>query len=1277
MEEKEAPKLTVSQQRAVEDREGSVLVAAAAGSGKTKVLVERLLQRVEGTNGHPPVDIDRFLVITFTKAAAAELRGRIAQELNRRLAKDLNNHHLRRQLTLVYQTQISTIHAFCAKVIKENGHLLDINPSFRLCEESEAQIMLEQVLEQVLEEEYAKGDPTFYQLVDSLSLGRDDGELQEIILDIFRKIQSHPHPQQWLEGQKTMWDLGTCTKVEETIWGCEVLNNAKLGAEYALTQIQRAMELCRGDLVLQTNYLPSLSTTQASIEKFIQAAQVGWDQAKEALPILFPSPGTKRKVKSEDGVEFTLLDPDMKDLVSNIRKLAKEKLEKLSLGGTSLENLQDLQATTPLIHTLVELVSAFSLAFTQEKRQKNLLDFGDLEHIAVELLVKQDGSPTSMAEVWSDRLTEVMVDEYQDTNQVQNAIFNAVSHQGRNLFVVGDVKQSIYQFRLADPSIFLEKFHRFSENDPPKPGVGRVVMLSENFRSRPEVLEGCNDLFTQLMTPEFGGIDYTKESLVPGAAFVPERVPHSFSTELWVLDTSECVVNDIPVKNHLIEARWVANHIRKLVDSGFEISENQTLRPVEYKDIMVLIRSPGKTVAEYILALEGKGIPWVTQGGNDMFQTTEVNVALSVLAIVDNPRQDIPLLASLRSPVFGFTSNELALMRGNEGGDVYELLVSTSHGAGGQPALTEKCKKFLALLEGLRFGVGDKTPRQLVWQVFEQTNMLGIFGATSGGEARQNNLLELYALLGRLEDSGYATLFACLHHLDQLAKGDNLPQPNLPQREELGVNIMTIHRSKGLEKPVVIVAGLARSFNTQDSKRPVVFHQDFGLGPKRLHPTMLMQYPTIARTCIQERMVQEMMEEELRLLYVAMTRAREKLILSVALSNGLDEVDRLKKYLSVPLQPMALRYQQSVGKWVLLYAMGRGDGKIPLNVGDVTGESFPNRSRWDIQVVNCRSLAESPTAVLTDAESILMAKIEAEEAKAAEEGTLSPEEEASLLGSAPGLPEEDGSATDSPTEEGFTQEELDQVEVHRKQFLWEYDHAQEVEAPSKFTATQSKGKVLHLDEEGGLQVVEGERSQGFDPEPPPKNPFIYREKPRAPVFYQEEKGMTGAQRGTAMHLVMQYMDIATLEDGSVERVKARLEGLVASGHLSLRQCEAVSAEQISYFLTSPLGEKARRASVCQQEFKFSLLVEGHKLGVDTQEELLLQGVVDCWFQDEEGITIIDFKSDAVSPGKLGEKTKEHGNQMAVYAMALQRILGAPVAHKVLWFFDQDCAMECE
>ena len=494
----------------------------------------------------------------------------------------------------------------------------------------------------------------------------------------------------------------------------------------------------------------------------------------------------------------------------------------------------------------MDLVGTFQGAYQAEKARRGLLDFSDLEHFAVRLLTDPEtGEPTPLARSWSARYAEVMVDEYQDTNQVQNAIFSAVSDGGRKLFQVGDVKQSIYRFRLADPTIFLGKYRSFPDGDEAAEGEPRRRVLSRNFRSRRQVLEGCNDLFRNIMSTEFGELDYTDDQ-----ALVPEgRFPESEHKELELdlLDLSflgDQEEGEREDKNRL-EARWAARRIRALLDQPLMVKEGDGERPLRPSDVMILLRSPGVVMHHYLRELSQAGVPWRADSGGDFFETTEVNVALALLQIVDNPRQDVPLIAALRSPLYGFDGDKLALLRaGSKSGDFYSAVVRAAQEGDGE------CRDFLEELEELRFGAGDMTCRQLIWHIYEKTNLLGLFGAMPGGQERQDNLLSLYALAGELEDSGCRSLFQFLLRLERIRAAGGKFSAASSAREGEGVSILSIHRSKGLECPVVLVCGLSRRFNRDDLMRPVLFHAQLGVGPKGLDRERMVEYPTLARRAV-------------------------------------------------------------------------------------------------------------------------------------------------------------------------------------------------------------------------------------------------------------------------------------------------------------------------------------------------------------------------------------------------------------------------------------------
>ena len=1185
--------LTEEQRRVVENRGGELLVSAAAGSGKTRVLVERLLQRVteEGLN------IDDFLVITYTRAAAAELRERVAQELTQRLAEQPGDRHLRRQTTLVYRAQISTIHSFCANLLRESGHMLGLDGDFRLCDEGEGKVIRTRVLEELLERKYTGLDPEseFAALVDTLAAGRDDRNLEEIVLDVFLRVQSHPDPERWLMEQKELWLLSDVKDAGETQWGKLLLEEACRQVEYSRQQLVTALDLCEADEILSANYAPSISASIHDCERFLEESRKGWDHAAACLPIAFPTAGRKR------GAADTWEARQMKDLRSRVQKDLK-KVEQ-ALEGSSQQLIDDMKLAAPAVRGLMDLVIEFQQAYQQEKEKKDILDFSDLEHFAVRLLTGEGSEESSeLARFWSSRFAEVMVDEYQDTNQVQNVIFTAISDNGKKLFQVGDVKQSIYRFRLADPTIFLGKYLRFPTWSEAEEGEPRSVVLSRNFRSRAQVLEGCNDLFRAVMSEEFGELDYTEDqALYPGASYPPCDRP----VELALLDLSGYEGEEAGKPNkHLQEARWTASRIRSLLEEEFLVGPEGAQRLLEPSDVMILLRSPGTVLHHYIRALNEQGIGWSAEGSEDIFQTTEVNVALSLLRVVDNPRQDVPLISVLRSPVYGFSADRLSQLRGEAEGDFYLTLEQAAQNG------ADDCRAFLEELSQLRFGAGDKSCRQLIWHIYEQTNLLGLFGAMDGGETRQNNLLALYNIAGQLEGTGCTSLFQFLLRLDRLRELGS-PLSGMGAGNGDGVSIMSIHRSKGLEKPVVFVCGLAKKFNREDMNRPVLFHPNMGVGPRGLDRERMVEYPTLARKAVQRKLEREMMAEELRLLYVAMTRAREKLILTMTLTDGVKVLERLKEDFSVPLNPMALEKQQSVGNWVLLHVLGRPECRGLRAIADLPDmEQGGLGSPWKVSVIDAAELTQPQ--------------------------------------------EHYGRFADR---ECMVQGDMTSV---REQLRWEYPNRAAADIPSKLTATQIKGRTADREiweEAAGTQKKEEPLSI------------------RRPQFIQQEKGLTPAERGTALHLAMQYLPLT--DSDTPEKVAGHLERLAAGGYLTPLQAQAADPQTLSAFFSSELGREMARAVECRREFKFSVLLPACEYydGAGKGEAVLMQGIIDAWFEKNGELTLVDFKSDRVSLASQKNRAEEYREQLQAYSRALEEMTGKPVCRKVLWFFATNSPVE--
>ncbi len=1002
--------LTPEQSAVVENRGGELLVSAAAGSGKTRVLVERLLKRVneEGCN------LDDFLVITYTKAAAAELRVKILDAVKEQLAADPTNAHLRRQTNLIYQAQISTIHSFCTTLLRESGHLLDIDPDFRVADETEVALLRLSVLDRVLEERYAHiQENGFGTLVDTFSAGRNDSRLRDIVLDIHGRVQSHPNPERWLREQEAAFDLRGVKDIGRTRWGELLLRDSAELADYWLRRLSATLDWMEEDPVTQKNFGDSIRTTMDALDNFITATGHDWDSAAALADIDFPRVGTARK-----GV-----NPIIRDKVKAVREKCKKEVSVLKerFASTSAELLAEMEETRLAVSQLFRLELDFMDAFQAEKRRRKLLDFSDLEHFVVQVLVEPDGRPSPLAEEWQRRYVEVMVDEYQDTNEVQNAIFDAITGGGRNLFQVGDVKQSIYRFRLADPRIFLRKYRSFPPAGGAKEGQPRRLVLTRNFRSRASVLNAVNFVFEQIMTEQFGDVDYGEEQrLVPS---LPYPAYDGDRTELDVLDMADLEQDEHEAKEpkELLEARFVARRIRRLLDEPYLVTEGDELRPVRPEDIAVLHRSLNQVMPYLTLALDEENIPWQSSGEEDIFATTEVTVALSYLEVVNNPHEDVPLISVLRSPVYGFTANELATLRAEQRqGDFFTCVQA------GEARGDAHCIQFLEDLRGLRAAMPDLNCGELLWQIYDRIGLYGVFGAMSGGQRRQENLLAFYDYARSFESGGHRGVFPFVTRVRQLLRSGEKRPAGL-KRPATGVQLMTIHHSKGLEYPVVLLTGLAKRINLSDQTKPMLFHPTLGIGPKALDGKRRVEYPTIARNAVKLQLERENKSEELRLLYVAMTRAREKLILVMTFDNAEKELAALMPDAGPHPDPRALLRLDSMGKWLLLPVLARHDARELCYAAEPDSHLLAE-DKWDIRLVSLAKELERPAPTA--------------------------QEEAAAAETPPALPEH-----------------------FLENLQWRYPWEALANLPSKATATQLKGRML--DEKAAEETARPPRPMEF------------------------------------------------------------------------------------------------------------------------------------------------------------------------------------------------------
>ncbi|MGM9661571.1 MAG: helicase-exonuclease AddAB subunit AddA [Oscillospiraceae bacterium] len=1176
--------LSPEQREAVENRGGTLLVSAAAGSGKTRVLVERLFRYITVER----CDVDDFLIITFTRAAAAELRGRIVEELNRRLAVTPEDGHLRRQLLRVYRAEIKTIDAFCSSLIRENVHLLEedrrggrLTADFRTLEENEAALLRERTLQRVLEEYYERraesGEGTL--LADTFGYGRSDDALTALILDLYDKIQSHAYPLRWLGEVKRQWEE-LPEMATDMVYGRELLQRFGEKCAYFSARLRRAAEDFADVPALQKGYGGPFLTAAARLKELAALAEQGnWD-AVGAYPLVFDRLGAVR------GGEAAAEKEAAKAVWDRCKKVMQAEKETFSVSRK--ECLEDMRAMGPAVRELLELTEEFSLRYREEKTRRNAADFSDQEHDAILLLLRDDGTPTELGETVAARYREIMVDEYQDTNEVQNRIFAAVSKKQENLFVVGDVKQSIYRFRLADPGIFLKKYREFVPCAEAQEGQPRKLLLSKNYRSRREVLEAVNFVFSSILSTRMGEMEYGEaERLYAGNdGFAPRR---DCETEFHLIDLPRRQEDVRKLKKQDAEARFVAERVSELLRTGFPVQGEEGPRPIRPEDIVILMRSPATRLKSFRAALEERNIPCSANSAGDFFETMEVAVTFQLLQLIDNPRQDVPLISVLSSPLLGFTPDRLAAIRAaSPETDFYDALAACEG---------EDARSFLKRLGELRAAAKDLSVPRLLSRLYDEWNLPGVFGAMEGGAERRENLFALLEHARRFESAGYRGLFAFTAQLRRQLEQGEAPV-SAGKSAGGGVRIMSIHKSKGLEFPVVILADLAHQFNRQDFSAPVLVHPELGLGPLCIDLKRRIKYPTLARMAVESRLSREMKAEEMRILYVAMTRAKEKLILVHSMTGAAKRLADLAAMASAPAEPEALEGCGSMGEWILLPLLTRPEA-APLRelagclgTAGGPGDEFP----WRV---------------------------------ACHDGMAYKKRGAAAEQAAPG----------GPAEPEVSLELLDFV----------YPYGRETTLPTVISATQLKHRAPE----------EGEQ---------PLAPHIRGLK--RPAFLEGTKALTGAEAGTATHLLMQYMDFGC--EGTEEAVRAEIQRLLQARCVTPAQAAAIRVGEAAALLRSPLGKRLKTAEL-HREYRLSLLLDARELdsAAAEGEQILLHGVVDCWFEKPDGtVAVVDFKTDRVYGAALTARAEEYRPQVETYCRALERILEKEVSEKLLYFFSE-------
>ena len=1240
---------TTEQQQVIDLRNRNILVSAAAGSGKTAVLVERIVKII--TDKNHPVDIDHLLIVTFTNAAAAEMRERIGNAIEKALDEQPGNEHLLRQLTLIHNAQITTIDSFCLYVVRNHFHEIDLEPNFRIGDEGELKLLREDVLGRVLEQNYEEPSEAFSDFVEGYASGRTDAALNEMILQLYEFSRSYPWPEKWLDSFVGAYRIETREELDRAEWLaplteniCFVLKDCEqlLKQALAVTQQDDGPDMYEKAVRSDLEKYESLSKLTSFCELSVALSDIKYD-----------------RLASSRGFEG---DPDKLELVKSLREQAKDVVKKLCkqyFFCSPEMMIEQLERTEPMLEEVVRLTKQFADEFAAAKRRKNLVDFHDVEHFALQILVDEETEKAKKtAEEFRDTFEEIMIDEYQDSNEVQETLLRSISREERgenNIFMVGDVKQSIYRFRLARPELFMKKYDSYSLEE----STTQRIDLHKNFRSREEVLTCTNDIFYKIMARSLGNVEYDAEAaLYPGASY---PVSADFIPEILLADSNDELLEDTELTDKkTLEAKIVAEEIKHLMKTQpVTDKEAGTLRAARYSDIVILLRSLSGWADSLVEVLNENGIPAHTVSSTGYFSTVEVQTVLSMLRLLDNPRQDIPMAAVLRSPMAGLTDEELAVLRLEDGSvPFHEAVLELAEGLyeeDGQKEISDseadseadqkqgrnadgkkeddiettahrKLLKFYKKYRQLRQLVPDTPIHELIEIILRETGYGHYVAAMPAGNRRTANLNMLLEKAAAYEKTSYKGLFHFVRYIDELQKYDvDFGEADMVGENEDVVRIMSIHKSKGLEFPIVIVSGMGKNFNKQDTRSKMVLHPELGIGLDYMDGKKRIKSPTIAKKAIAKQIDLENLGEELRVLYVALTRAKEKLILTGTLKDAPEKLEffrqqaNLSKAADRPLSYLTREGASGYLDWILPAVLSYGD-KYPVRI------------------------VEAAELVLDEVENQLEQNEDLTE-RIGEIKAADPQ----LVGQ---------------LKQRFSQRYPYQVDVLRK---------------NKYSVSELKHRAMREK----FEAEQEETIPAFLEEPvTPTIPlFIQREE-----SVEQETANRGALRGTAVHRVMECYDFA-----SEKSVHEQMEAMEKEEKIIADMRALVKEQIVADFVSSETGKRmalAQRGGALYREKPFVMgfteeELENYGFGADSntdsceniyektdsdqekeeqkrirhEEDLtLIQGIIDVFWIEKDGIVLLDYKTDRVQQAK--ELIDRYETQLKLYADVLERVFGA-------------------
>lgn len=1198
---------TNEQQAAIDSRGQTLLLSAAAGSGKTAVLVERIIRRL--LDKEYPIDITELLVVTFTKAATAEMRDRIGTALMKALS-ETKDPRVERQLALLPSAQISTLHAFCQHVIRKYFYTIDLDPAFSIAGEEELNLLRRQVLEGVFLSYYEDDEKAsiLYPLADMFGSDRGDDILMDTVSRMYTYARSLAWPEHWLKEAARAYDVAPDAVIDDMVWSGPI----KDAVRRILEEDARLYDGVLYHLRQREAFAPACDTFVAEQAALRQAAQArSWnDLSRFVRAIDFPRLKSLRKLSDDDKAVWERC----KKVRDDVKKDVIKTLQAVYFSATPEEWLDGMRAMKPVMDGLVTLTLDFAKAYGAAKKEKGWIDFSDLEHFCLQILLAPDASPehpvpSAAAEELRSQYEEVFIDEYQDTNGVQELITRLVSGED-NRFMVGDIKQSIYRFRLADPTLFLEKYQSFSRDEK---AVQRCIDLGRNFRSVPVVLDAVNAVFSRAMTAEAAGMDYgEREKLYAGRQAPNDERWVGGPVEVDIVPTPSDEEDDDGSTAFEKECRFIAGRIGELLASGrMAARKDGTLEPLSYRHIVVLLRSMAGKADVLIQALQEGGIPSYAEQSGGYFAAVEVQVMLALLRCIDNPEQDLAMAAVLRSPLVGLDETALAGVRLAGDGTLWQNLPAFVASLPDGVDEKEDLQQFMAAFDSWRTYSRRHGVAELLQRLYDDTAYVDFVGAMPGGDVRQANLKALYDRARQYEEAGFRGLFRYLQLMDKMKEDglDLAPAKVVSEKEDV-VRIMSIHKSKGLEFPVVFVADMGKAFNRRDTQDQILFHNRLGIGLKQYDPEWRMSYPTLIWSGIAAQLRWEGTAEEERILYVAMTRARDQLILTGHSSH----IDRDWQRWTSRLNPAQAK---SYFDWVMPAALAPFGAKADADYAR-PGAAWQD-AIWQVRI-----------------------------ARAVPAGTV-----------------EEGAYDGEPRLEALRRGDLTGTPVPSwldEQLSWQYAYPQAVRTAAKFSVSEVKRRYqeLHSDElqdEADLSVP---AAAVIPPAPGEDDAFAAL----PPWLAGEEAAVSGAQRGTALHKALQYITPAA--DQTTATLRREIDAFVRQGLLSREEAKLVYVPVLAAFCQSDIGRRMAESPELHREYPFTVLLAGGDPLPETEtgEQILIQGVIDCLFREDDAWILVDYKSDRLETADAFRS--RYAVQLALYKRAVEQITHRPVEETYIY-----------